>query len=189
MCPSWLLILLDIIMPGAVSGVPLHGSQLSRGCVRRKPCKLLRGWMAALLFSAMLWRQSGKARSKHGKKQGGTHRVPGKKRPLVDHLCKDAADGPDVHRRGVVLCSKQDLRSSVPQCHHLQQRIFLSGFGKITQSHTHREGSKVSYYWARMSVQEVTTYQATLQAWCETPLVNKKDFRGPLEQACTLAIT
>ena len=44
-----------------------------------------------------------------------THRVSREEGSAVDHLCKDAADGPDIHRRGVVLSAQQDLRCSVPE--------------------------------------------------------------------------
>ena len=56
-----------------------------------------------------------------GKQGERAHRVSGEERPLVDHLCEDAANGPDVHGRGVVLGSQQDLRSPVPQRDHLHK--------------------------------------------------------------------
>ena len=51
-----------------------------------------------------------------------THRVAWEQWPMVDHLHKDAANGPDVHWGGVGLGTQQDLRGAVPQRHHLQQK-------------------------------------------------------------------
>ena len=51
---------------------------------------------------------------------GGAHRVSWEEGSPVDHLCKDAANGPDIHRRGVVLGAQQNLRCPVPQRDHLR---------------------------------------------------------------------
>mmetsp|Transcript_36102 Transcript_36102/g.93777 ORF Transcript_36102/g.93777 Transcript_36102/m.93777 type:complete len:558 (-) Transcript_36102:101-1774(-) len=45
--------------------------------------------------------------------------VAGEERAAADHLRKDAADGPDVNRRGVVLGAQEDLGRAVPQRDHL----------------------------------------------------------------------
>ena len=44
-----------------------------------------------------------------------SYRVPRKQRLVVDHLCKDAADAPEVHRCGVVLSAQQDFRGPIPE--------------------------------------------------------------------------
>lgn len=41
--------------------------------------------------------------------QARTHRVACKQWLLIDHFSKNAANGPQVHRRGVVLNAQQDL--------------------------------------------------------------------------------
>jgi len=48
-------------------------------------------------------------------------RVSGKQGLMVKHLGKDAPNRPDVHRGGVRLGSKQNLRRPVPQRDHLIQ--------------------------------------------------------------------
>ena len=45
--------------------------------------------------------------------------LAGEHGPLGDHLNKDGAHRPDVHRRGVRLGTEQNLRRTVPQRHHL----------------------------------------------------------------------
>lgn len=50
-----------------------------------------------------------------------THRVTGKEGLIVDHLRKDAANGPYVHRRRVRFAAQEDLRRAVPERHHLHQ--------------------------------------------------------------------
>mmetsp|Transcript_12080 Transcript_12080/g.30515 ORF Transcript_12080/g.30515 Transcript_12080/m.30515 type:complete len:653 (-) Transcript_12080:267-2225(-) len=44
--------------------------------------------------------------------------VAGEERAAADHLRKDAADGPDVNGRGVVLGAQEDLGRAVPQRDH-----------------------------------------------------------------------
>lgn len=52
-------------------------------------------------------------------KQCAAYRVPRKQWSVVEHLYKDTANGPDVHRSGVRLSTQQYLRSTIPQCHDL----------------------------------------------------------------------
>lgn len=49
-------------------------------------------------------------------------RVPWEQRPLVHHLRKDAAHGPDVDGGRVVAGAQQDLRRAVPEGHHLHRQ-------------------------------------------------------------------
>ena len=44
--------------------------------------------------------------------------LPGQDRPLQEQLGEDAADGPHVHRRAVVLRAQQQLRRAVPERDH-----------------------------------------------------------------------
>jgi hypothetical protein len=46
-------------------------------------------------------------------------RVSHKERPLLSHLCKDAAQGPHVNSESILLLSKEDFRSSVPESDNL----------------------------------------------------------------------
>jgi len=48
------------------------------------------------------------------------HRITREQWPLVDHLGKNAADGPHIHRRRVMFGTQQDLRRPIPQSDHLQ---------------------------------------------------------------------
>lgn len=51
--------------------------------------------------------------------------------PSPEHLGKDAADAPQVHRRGITRL-EQHLRGSVPQRYHLHKTRQLDfGFGYI----------------------------------------------------------
>ena len=47
------------------------------------------------------------------------YRVARKQGLLIDQLCKDAANGPEVDSCGIVLGSQQNLWGSIPQRHHL----------------------------------------------------------------------
>lgn len=49
--------------------------------------------------------------------------------PSVYHLCKDATDAPDIHSRGVELAAQEDLRGTIPECHHLgeQENSIIQG--------------------------------------------------------------
>lgn len=49
-----------------------------------------------------------------------SHRIAWKQWPVIDHLYKDAANGPDIHRGGVGLSTQQDFWGPVPQCHNLK---------------------------------------------------------------------
>mmetsp|Transcript_20246 Transcript_20246/g.41378 ORF Transcript_20246/g.41378 Transcript_20246/m.41378 type:complete len:239 (-) Transcript_20246:447-1163(-) len=45
--------------------------------------------------------------------------TPGEERLAPDHLCEDATDSPHVDGRRVVLVLHEQLRCSVPACHHV----------------------------------------------------------------------
>ena len=47
-----------------------------------------------------------------------------KKRSLGCHLSKDAGNAPDINRTGVAWRAKQDLGSTVPQCHDLSKDVY-----------------------------------------------------------------
>lgn len=68
-----------------------------------------------------------------GAEFGSTHRVTREQRALVDHLRKDAADGPDVDRCRVVLGPQQDFRRTVPQRHHLRTHPFFVMLHIVTE--------------------------------------------------------
>lgn len=59
-----------------------------------------------------------------------THRVSREQRLLVDHLCKDAANAPEVYWRGVVLDAQQDFGGAVPQCDDLAGWLAKGGAGR-----------------------------------------------------------
>jgi hypothetical protein len=79
------------------------------GCMRRR--REGRGWRQG---SALNPRTNPTAPSTAHTTRVSTYRVSWKEGPVVDHLHKNAADGPDIHGGGVGLGAKEDLRGAVP---------------------------------------------------------------------------
>lgn len=86
---------------------------------------------------------------------GNTHRITGKQRLLVDHLCKNAANAPQVHRRRVVFDAQQDLRGSVPQGDDLQ--VVLKGIRVAAEQEL--RGSMTRHQNRLYARQEVQVYR------------------------------
>ena len=58
-------------------------------------------------------------------------RISHEKWPTLHHFCEDAPGRPKVHPERVRLLTKQDFRTSIPQCHHFM-RISLNGQAEST---------------------------------------------------------